>query len=370
MKAVVTLAFALASAFCVAELPAPHDQISEFIWRQGANLPRHNGVGDRKLRAFFPVGELDSFETDQDRYFEKVTRIVHKEFGIPLHYEYPDPENRPNYVIKNPFKKLGDLSIEEEVSAPKGGRQCFTVEMILKKCYGDAYEEQMIRALSARTLQFGGPMNEIAMLAKVNPVNIPVLVPGTPRVPFRTFAARYKIIKDLFPVRGDMLYVSGRQQFCETNAFDDLVSRYRKAYGVTPTFQSFVEGVCRSNDTNQVSYALFPLGIVVHRACDYTEEFAHFVNVGDPYGSRDFEEFKAAYHGAKVDAWKMGIDLGVSGGWAQYISALTADEEWAAASASRVPANTLLLLQLYVSGGGSADLRAWCESDAMGRMIL
>jgi len=240
----------------------------------------------------------------------------------------------------------------------------------LEKCYGETYEEQMIRALSARTLQFGGPMNEIAMLAKVNPINIPVLVPGTPRVPFRTFAARYKIVKDLFPVRVDMMYISGRQQFCETNAFDDLVSRYRKAYGVTPTFQSFVEGVCRSNDTNQVSYALFPLGIVVHRACDYTEEFAHFVNVGDPYGSRDFEEWKAAYHGAKVDAWKMGIDLGVPGGWAQYISALTADENWAAASAQRLPANTLLLLQLYVSGGGSADLRAWCESDAMGRMIL
>ena len=66
----------------------------------------------------------------------------------------------------------------------------------------------------------------------------------------------------------------------------------------------------------------------------------------------------------------MGIDLGVSGGWAQYMSTLTADEDWAAASAQRLPANTLLMLQLYVSGGGSADLRAWCESDAMGRMIL
>ena len=209
MKAVATLACALATAFCAAELPAPHDQISEFIWRQGANLPRHEGVGDKKLRAYFPVGELDSFETDQDRYFEKVTRFIHEDLGVPLHYEYPDPENRPNYVIKVPFKKWGDIVKEEEVSAPKGGQQCFTVEKILKKCYGDAYEEQMIRALSARTLQFGGPMNEIAMLAKVNPVNIPVLVPGTPRVPFRTFAARYKIIKDLFPVRGDMLYVSG-----------------------------------------------------------------------------------------------------------------------------------------------------------------
>ena len=153
----------------------------------------------------------------------------------------------------------------------KGGKQNYTVECILEKCYGDACEEQMIRALSARTLQYGGPMNETAMLAKVNPINIPVLEPGTPRVPFRTFAARYKIVKDLFPVRGDMLYVSGRQQFCETNAFDDLVSRYRKAYGVTPTFQPWVAGHCRSNDVNRSSYALFPLGIVVHRACDYTE---------------------------------------------------------------------------------------------------
>lgn len=369
MKAVVTLASALVAVFCAAELPAPHDQISEFIWRQGANLPRHDGVGDKRLRLFFPVGDLDSFQTDQDRYFEKITRVVREEIGIPFHYEYPDPD-KPNYVEKVPFRKMGDVLKEEEIPAPKAGLQCYTVEMILKKCYGDAYEAQMIRALSARTLQFGGPMNEIAMLAKVNPINIPVLAPGTPRVPFRTFAARYKITKDLFPVRGDMLYVSGRQQFCETSAFDDLCSRYQKAYGVTPTFQSWVAGHCRSNDVNRSSYALFPLGIVVHNACDYTEEFAHFVNVGDPYGSRDFEEFKAAFHGAKVDAWKMGIDLGVSGGWSDYISALTADEDWAAASAFRVPANTLLLLQLYVSGGGSADLRSWCESDALGRMVL
>ena len=66
----------------------------------------------------------------------------------------------------------------------------------------------------------------------------------------------------------------------------------------------------------------------------------------------------------------MGIDLGVSGGWSDYISALTADDDWADALASRVPANTLLMLQLYVSGGGSSDFRSWCESDAMGRMIL
>ncbi len=346
-------------------LPAPHDQVSDYIWRQGANLPRHEGVGDKKLRVF--GYELDSFPTEQDAYFEYGRLIpVTYPLGDTAWHEWKD-DNGIRHIERG---KIFGTVTKYEPDRGKGGKQNYTVECILEKCYGDAYEEQMIRALSARTLQFGGPMNESAMLAKVNPINIPVLVPGTPRVPFRTFAARYKIVKDLFPVRGDMMYISGRQQFCETNAFDDLVSRYRKAYGVTPTFQSFVEGVCRSNDTNQVSYALFPLGIVVHRACDYTEEFAHFVNVGDPYGSRDFEEFKAAYHGAKVDAWKMGIDLGVSGGWAQYISALTADEDWAAASAQRLPANTLLLLQLYVSGGGSSDLRAWCESDAMGRMIL
>ncbi len=357
----------LSAAFSLAALPAPHDQISEFIWRQGENLPRHIGVGDHKLRHFFPVSELDTFPTDQDAYFESgVARAITYPLGNTAWYEWQDNEGKW-HVDRN---KIWGTVTKYERDRNKAGQQNYTVECILERCYGEAYEEQMIRALSARSLQFGGPMNEIAMLAKVNPINIPVLVPGTPRIPFKTFAARYKIVKDLFPVRGDMLYVSGRQQFCETNAFDDLVSRYHKAYGVIPTFQPWVAGVCHSNDTNQVSYALFPLGIVVHRAQDYTEEFAHYVNVGDPYGSRDFEEFKAAYHGAKVDAWKMGIDLGVSGGWSDYISALTADEEWAASTAARVPANTLLLLQLYVSGSGSEDLRAWCESDAMGRMIL
>ncbi len=365
-RADILLAF-LSAALSVAALPAPHDQISPFIWRQGANMPRHVGVGDRRLRAFFPVSDLDGFTTDQDAYFEYSRLIpVQGPLGNTAWYQWQDA-NGGFHVDRN---RIYGTLIEYTPDTGKAGLQNYTVECILEKCYGDSYEEQMIRALSARTLQFGGPMNEIAMLAKVNPINIPVLEPGTPRVPYKTYAAKYKITRDLFPVRGDMLYISGRQQFCETNAFEDLCSRYARAYGVTPTFQPWVADVCRSNDTNQVSYALFPLGIVVHRAQDYTEEFAHFVNVGDPYGSRDFEEWKAAYHGAKVDAWKLGIDLGVSGGWQEYISTLTADEDWESNSATRVPANTLLLLQLYVPGGGSSDLRAWCESDALGRMIL
>ena len=353
-RSIVSLFTALVAAFCAKALPAPHDQISGYIWSQGAGLPRHVGVGfGYKQRDHGIV--LDEFPTEQDNYFSYNKIVTKVDIGTVGH----GMNQRTVYVNPRDVPDTG-----------KGERQDLSVERILERCYGEKYEEQMIRALSARALQFGGSMNEVAILSKVNPVNIPVLRPGTPRIPYKVFAARYKIIKDLFPVRGDMLYISGRQQYCEANAFDDLVTRYRTAYGVTPTFQSFVEGVCRSNDANRVSYALFPLGIVVHRAEDYTEEFAHFVNVGDPYGSHDFEEFKAAYHGAKVDAWKMGIDLGVSGGWAQYISALTADEDWAAASAQRLPANTLLMLQLYVSGGGSADLRAWCESDAMGRMVL
>ena len=349
----------------MAELPAPHDQISEYIWRQGASLGQHWAFGDSKLRTY--GYDLDGFENEQDAYFESGRMVsIQYPLGNNKYYEWRDGEGRV-HVERN---RIYGTVTEWYPDPGKGGKQNYNVECILEKCYGERYEEQMIRAISARALQFGGPMNDIALMAKVNPINIPVLVPGTAKIPFRTFAARYKIIKNLFPTRGDMLYISGRQQFCETNAYDDLVSRYSKAYGVTPTFQPWVEGVCRSNDTNQVSYALFPLGIVVHRSRDYTEEFAHYVNVGDPYGSRDFEEFKAAYHGAKVDAWKMGIDLGVSGGWSEYISALTADEGWATNSASRLPANTLLMLQLYVSGGGSEDFRSWCESDALGRMIL
>lgn len=366
MIRVSVIASILAATVAAGALPSPNPQVSPWIWKQGANMPRHEGVGDKRFRYYFNKAELDPFPTEQDAYFSYNALVpVIYPVGTPRHCViYPS-----GAADLFPFIKTGER-VKLERDAQKGAGQHFTVECILERCYGDKYEEQMIRALSERALQFGGPLNETAMLAKVNPVNIPVLRPGTPPKPFRIYAARYKIVKDLFPVRGDMLYVSGRQQFCETNAFDDLVSRYRTAYGVTPTFQSFVEGECRSNDANRVSYALFPLGIVVHRAQDYTEEFAHFVNVGDPYGGRDFEEFKAAYHGAKVDAWKMGIDLGVSGGWAQYISALTADEGWSEKAALRVPANTLLFLQLYAAGGGGEEFRAWCESDAMGRMIL
>ena len=342
-------------------LPSPNPQVSDWIWKQGANLPGHVGVGDNKLRSY--GYELDTFPTEQDAYFEYAGLIPVKSYvGNTAPYEVRNEDG--SFSVER--DKIYGTLIKYEPDRGKGSRQNYTVECILEKCYGDAMEEQMRRALSERALQFGGPLNEIAMIAKCNPVNLPVLRPGvTNRVPFKTWAARYKIWR----VRGEMLYISGRQQFCETNAFDDLVSRFKVAYNITPGFHGFVEPICRSNDTNRVSYCLYPLGIVVHRAEDYTEEFAHFVNMG-PTRDSEWEEWKAAYHGAKVDAWKMGIDLGVSGGWSAYIAALTADENWETAARSRIPANTLLMLMLYVDGGGNADMRAWCESDSIGRMIL
>ena len=54
----------------------------------------------------------------------------------------------------------------------------------------------------------------------------------------------------------------------------------------------------------------------------------------------------------------------------RHIVSLEDAVDWAAASAQRLPANTLLMLQLYAAGGGGEEFRAWCESDAMGRMVL
>lgn len=360
MKRATAILLALL-ALAANALPSPNPQVSDWIWKQGAGLRGHVGVGDKKLRVY--GYELDTFPTEQDAYFEYSQLVPVKGYlGNTAPYEVKDEYGR---VSIERGKIFGTL-IRYEKDTGKAGKQNYTVECILEKCYGDAMEGQMRRALSERATQFGGPLNEIAMIAKCNPVNLPVLRPGiTNRVPFKTWAARYKIWR----VRDEMLYISGRQQFCETNAFDDLVSRFKVAYNITPGFHGFVEPICRSNDANRVSYSLFPLGIVVHRAEDYTEEFAHFVNMG-PIIDNDWEEFKAAYHGAKVDAWKMGIDVGVAGGWSTYITALTANENWEAEATSRIPANTLLMLMLYVDGGGSADMRAWCESDSIGRMIL
>ena len=138
-------------------LPAPHDQVSEFIWRQGANLPRHEGVGDKKLRVF--GYELDSFPTEQDAYFEYGRLIpVTYPIGDTAWHEWRDDDGR-KHIERG---KIFGTVTKYEPDRGKGGKQNYTVECILEKCYGDAYEEQMIRALSARTLQFGGPMNETA----------------------------------------------------------------------------------------------------------------------------------------------------------------------------------------------------------------
>ena len=131
-------------------LPAPHDQVSDYIWRQGANLPRHEGVGDKKLRVF--GYELDSFPTEQDAYFEYGRLIpVTYPIGDTAWHEWRDDDGR-KHIERG---KIFGTVTKYEPDRGKGGKQNYTVECILEKCYGDAYEEQMIRALSARTLQFG-----------------------------------------------------------------------------------------------------------------------------------------------------------------------------------------------------------------------
>ena len=67
-KPTVTLLAVMAWTSCVMALPAPHDQISAYIWGLGAGRPGHVGVGfGYKQRDHGIV--LDEFPTEQDRYF-------------------------------------------------------------------------------------------------------------------------------------------------------------------------------------------------------------------------------------------------------------------------------------------------------------
>ena len=142
------------------------------------------------------------------------------------------------------------------------------------------------------------------------------------------------------------------------------------------------------------SYALYPVGIALHRADDVCEEFRHYNNFSFPLlddycdgfrtpGVRSvtsWGEFVAAYAGLKVDAWERGYDFGLPGQAAAYVSSIVQGDSGLADISTRVPTNSMRLLAAYIEAAGARwtdsdsdgylKIRTWFESDSVGRKVL
>ena len=196
--------------------------------------------------------------------------------------------------------------------------------------------------------------------------------------------------------------------------------------------------MCAQLDAQKKSYSIPPFGIVIFSNDALSEEHAHFFNWSSPgepssgFSNDAFNEisswgeFKAAYRGLKVDAWRIGLDFGEPGAMGTYVAYVHGDahrvttnscfsgfayqtniveiaegmgggvvtnvtqvEVWShevvvhddsLTFRQRVPFNSFTLLHAYLearaaagTGSDNADyerLRAWMTSASVGRKIL
>ena len=192
--------------------------------------------------------------------------------------------------------------------------------------------------------------------------------------------------------KGQPVIWTGRMAW-HADAVGALIDRYSQVRNVNASIPGTSREACERNDGDSRSYALFPIGVVIHRGQDAAEELAHFNNFAFPHDSSPcttfstpggnyvttWDEFAAAYRGIKVDAWRQKIDLGRPGAAREYANSMLGDDALAEL-ASRVPANSFKLLLVYGEAlsdeGTSRDnedrmkIRSWMDSDSVGRKIL
>ena len=250
-------------------------------------------------------------------------------------------------------------------------------------CYGQAAEWQLRRAIEARAAQFVEPPAQTITRAHGDLRNLPVLPPGHPATLYRTWWAR----RGKAPFRpADEVARSSRP----AGNFECLKTMYESWQGTRAIVAPTCAVLCAANDAMRRSYSLPPFGVVVFDLSAIAEEYAHFFNWSPPGADAtgfsapplnhiaSWGEFKAAFRGLKLDAWRMGHDVGTPGGMARYVADLAGGG--LAAFTNRVPGNAVKLLDAYIEAseavGTSEDnadyerLRAWMASDLIGRMVL
>lgn len=263
-----------------------------------------------------------------------------------------------------------------------------TAESYAKASYGAGWDMQVRRAIYERALDFAEPVNQTALMARMDFRNLPCLPPDTPRGRFSVWSAVYGTRYE----KGQPVIWTGRMAW-HADAIGALIDRYSHVRNVHASIPGPSLEACARNDGESRSYALFPIGVVIHRGQDAAEELAHFHNFAYPHDTSPcttfgtpggnyvttWDEFAAAYRGLKIDAWRQKIDLGKSGSAREYAATMLTVDALVELS-SRVPANSFKLLLVYGEAlsdeGTSRDnddrvkIRSWMDSDSVGRKIL
>ena len=263
-----------------------------------------------------------------------------------------------------------------------------TAESYARASYGEGWDMQVRRAIYERALDFAEPVNQTAMIARMDYRNLPCLPPGAPRGRFSVWKAVYGTRYD----KGQPVIWTGRMAW-HADAIGALIDRYSHVRNVHASIPEASLEACARNDGDSRSYSLYPIGVVIHRGQDAAEELAHFHNFAFPHDSSPcttfstpggnyvttWDEFAAAYRGLKVDAWRRGIDLGKPGAAREYAASML-DGDALAGLSSRVPANSFKLILVYgeaLSDEGTnrdnddrVKIRSWMDSDSVGRKIL
>jgi hypothetical protein len=292
-------------------------------------------------------------------------------------------------------------------------------------CYGSAAEWQTTRAVAERANQFAEHPAQTVYRSHGDLRNLPVLPPGGTTTLYRTWWAMRGHAP--FHPHDEIARSSG-----PSGNYDKLKTMYESWQGVHVVVAPTCAVLCAANDAIRRSYSLPPFGVVVFSMDAIAEEYAHFFNWSPPgEASTGFSagplnavtswgEFKAAFRGLKLDAWRLGYDVGEQGGMDAYVMDLTGEAprvstNWYSVATNiveieevdgimvtnvidsvsvaevvtyndlltftnRVPANSVKLLDAYIEARESegtqsdnadkAKVRLWMRSDKVGRMIL
>ncbi len=292
-------------------------------------------------------------------------------------------------------------------------------------CYGAAAEWQTARAVAERANQFAEHPAQTTYRSHGDLRNLPVLQPDSTTTLYRTWWA----------MRGHAPFHPADEvarSSSQSGNYDKLKTMYETWQGVHVVVAPTCAVLCAANDAMRKSYSLSPFGVVVFDISAMAEEYAHFFNWSPPgEASTGFSaeplnavtswgEFKAAYRGLKLDAWRLGYDVGVQGGMDAYVMDLTGEAprvstNWYSVATNiveveivdgapvtniigfvsvaevvthndlltftnRVPANAVKLLDAYIEAreaegtqsdnADKARVRGWMRSDKVGRMVL
>jgi len=291
--------------------------------------------------------------------------------------------------------------------------------------YGNGSEFQLARAISERAEQFVEQPAQTVFRSRGDIRNIPVFPPDFPKTLYKTWWA----MRGFAPYRPVDIVPRSSQ---DSGNYEILKKVYEDNHGCVAIVAPTCAVLCAASDALRRSYSLPPFGIVIFDVGACAEEYAHFFNWSPPGDAStgfsaeplnevtSWGEFKAAYRGLKLDAWKLGYDVGVQGGMDAYVMDLTGEMprvstnwisvatnivevevvdntpitniiEWVSVAevvthddlltfTNRVPANAVKLLDAYIeareSEGTQSDnadkarVRFWMRSDKVGRMVL